>query len=172
MSGLVEVFTGNGKGKTSAALGMVLRACGHDLRIYIVHFMKGDYSYGEQQVLSKLPNVSFSRFGQKGFVDPANVKSEDKEQASLALRAAQQAMLSGDYDLVVLDEVNLASAWELVDTEDVVKLIKQKPNEVELILTGRCADARLVELADLVTEMVEVKHPYTKGMAARKGFDY
>jgi cob(I)alamin adenosyltransferase len=172
MSGLVEVFTGNGKGKTSAALGMVLRACGHDLRIHIVHFMKGDYSYGEQRVLSKLPNVSFSRFGQKGFVDPANVKPEDKEQASMALRAAQQAMLSGDYDLVVLDEVNLASAWELVDTEDVVKLIKQKPNEVELILTGRCADARLVELADLVTEMVEVKHPYTKGMAARKGFDY
>ena len=172
MTGLVEVFTGNGKGKTSAALGTVLRALGHGLQVYIVYFMKGDYPYGEQQALSRLPNVTLARFGRKGFVEPTDVKQEDKEQAALALEAARQAVLSGEYDLVVLDEVNIAIAWGLVDIEEVIELVKQKPEKVELILTGRYADTRLIELADLVTEMVEIKHPYAKGIAARKGIDY
>lgn len=172
MTGLVEVFTGNGKGKTSAALGAALRASGHGLRVHIVHFMKGDQLYGEQKGLSQLPNVSFNSFGQRSFVDPANVKPEDREQASQALKAAQQAVLGGEYDLVVLDEINLAAAWGLVDIEEVIELIKQKPEELELILTGRYADARLIELADLATEMVEIKHPYNQGIAARKGFEY
>jgi dTMP kinase len=116
--------------------------------------MKGDYPYGEQKVLSQLPNVSFSRFGQRNFVDPANVKPEDKEQASQALKAAQGAVLGGEYDLVVLDEINLAIAWGLVDIEDVVELIKQKPDKVELVLTGRYADARLIELAQLVSDVI------------------
>ena len=170
--GLVQVFTGDGKGKTSAALGTVLRALGHGLRVYIVFFMKGDYPYGEYNTLSRLPNVAMANFGQREFVDPANVRPEEVGQAKQALAAAREAMLSSNYDLVVLDEVNLAAAWKLVAPEEVVRLIRDKPQNVELILTGRQADAEIVKLADMVTEMVNIKHPYDKGVLARKGLDY
>ncbi len=170
--GLVQVFTGDGKGKTSAALGVVLRALGHGLRVCVVVFMKGDYPYSEWKALSKLPNVKIARFGFRTFTDPANVKPEEIEQAKQALSAARQAMLSGKYDLVVLDEVNVAAAWKLIRPNEVVKLIKDKPPNVELILTGRYADARVIEQADLVTEMVKIKHPYDKGVLARKGIEY
>ena len=170
--GLVQVFTGDGKGKTSVALGIVLRALGHGLRVYITFFMKGDYPYGERRILTKLPNVDIASFGGKGFIDPANIRPEDIEQAKQALAAARKAMLSGKYDLVVLDEVNLTVAWKLVELDEVVRLIKDKPQNVELILTGRQADTELIKLADLVTEMLKIKHPYDKGVTARKGIDY
>ncbi|MFC2071166.1 cob(I)yrinic acid a,c-diamide adenosyltransferase [Chloroflexota bacterium] len=170
--GLVQVFTGDGKGKTTAALGVVVRAVGHGLMVYIVYFMKGDYPYGERNVLSKLPNVKFASFGSLEFIDPAKVKPEEIEQAKQALAVAREAMLGGNYDLVVLDEVNVAVAWKLVELDEVVRLIKEKPPNVELILTGRQADAKLVELADLVTECLKIKHPYDKGIMARKGIDY
>ena len=170
--GLVEVFTGDGKGKTSAALGMALRALGHGLRVHIVFFMKGDFPYGEQKTLSELTNVTFDRFGFQDFVDPANVKPEEKEEARKALEAARKAVLSLKYDVVVLDEVNVAAAWKLIDVADVMKLIHDKPEKVELILTGRYANSKLIELADLVTDMVKVKHPYDKGVLSRKGIDY
>ena len=170
--GLVEVFTGDGKGKTSAALGVVMRALGHGLRAHITYFMKGDYPYGERRILSEMPNVNFASFGHLEFVDPSNVKPEEIEQAKKALADAREAMLSGDYDLVVLDEVNLAAAWNLIELEDVLKLISDKPPNVELILTGRRADARLVKKADLVTEMLKIKHPHDEGITARAGIDY
>jgi len=170
--GLVEIFTGSGKGKTSAALGMVLRALGHGLRVHIIFFMKGNYPYGERNMLPQLTNVSFQSFGHEQFVDPQNVKSEEREQAGEALQAARAAIASGKFDLVVLDEVNVAVAWKLIEVEDLLKLIEDKPQNVELILTGRYADQRLIERADLVTEMVEVKHPYQKGIKARKGMEY
>jgi cob(I)alamin adenosyltransferase len=170
--GLVEVFTGDGKGKTSAALGVVMRALGHGLRAHITYFMKGDYPYGERRILSDLPNVSFASFGHPEFVDPSNVKPEEIEQAKQALADAREAMLSGGYDLVVLDEVNLAAAWNLIELEEVLKLISDKPPNVELILTGRRADARLVKQADLVTEMLKIKHPHDEGITAREGIDY
>jgi cob(I)alamin adenosyltransferase len=170
--GLVQLFTGNGKGKTSAALGTVIRALGHGLRVYIVYFMKGGDQYGERHTLSQLPNVKMASFGKRGFTDKSNIKPEEKEQSRLALAAARQAMLSGSYDLIVLDEINIAAAWKLIELDEVVKLIRDKPANVELILTGRQADARLIELADLVTEMREIKHPYAKGVKARKGIDY
>ena len=170
--GLVELYTGNGKGKTTAALGVVLRAVGHGLRVHLVYFMKGDTRYGEQEVLSRLPGVSFARFGQPSFVDPSNVKEEEKEEARKALAEARRAMLGGQYDLIVLDEVNVAAAWKLVSVEDVLDLIRDKPEQVELILTGRYAPAELIEAADLVTEMVQVKHPFQKGIKARPGIDY
>jgi cob(I)alamin adenosyltransferase len=169
---LVQVFTGNGRGKTSAALGSVLRATGQGLRVFIVFFMKGNYPYGEQKALSHIPNVAMAKFGFTEFVDPKNVKQEEKEEAQKALGAAREAMESGEYDLVVLDEVNIAAAWGLVDVPEVVELIHNKPQDVELILTGRYANERLIELADLVTEMVEVKHPYSEGITARRGFEY
>ena len=170
--GLVQIFTGDGKGKTSAALGTVLRALGHGLRAYVAFFMKGSYPNGEYNILSQLANVNAARFGSSGFVNPANVKPEEKEQARLALAAAREAMLSGNYDLVVLDEVNLAVAWKLIELYEVVRLISDKPQNVELILTGRQADTELVKLADLVTEVLKIKHPYDKGVMARKGIDY
>jgi len=170
--GLVQVFTGDGKGKTTAALGAVIRALGHGLRVYIVYFMKGSNPYGEVNILSKLDNVTIASFGSLEFIDPANVTPEEREQARQALAAASEAMLSGNYDLIVLDEVNLAVAWKLVKLDEVVRLISDKPQNVELILTGRQADPKLVQLADLVTEMLKIKHPYDKGMTARKGIEY
>jgi len=171
-TGMVQIFTGNGKGKTSAALGTVLRALGHGLRVYIVFFMKGEYPYGERNTLSRLPNVDVVSFGFRHFTDPANIKPEEIEQAKLALSAAREAMLSGNYDLVVLDEVNVAVHFKLIEPDEVARLIGDKPRNVELILTGRYADAGLIELADLVTEMVKLKHPYDKGVPARKGIEY
>jgi len=170
--GLVYIFTGDGKGKTSAALGIILRTLGHGLRIYLVYFMKGDYPYGERGILSSLPNIKVDIFGHTGFIDPSNIKPEEKEQAQQALAAARRAMRSGSYDLIVLDEVNIAVAWKLVELDGIIKLITEKPEKVNLILTGRQADPRLIELADLVTEVVKVKHPYDKGIMARKGLDY
>jgi len=172
VKGLVQVFTGNGKGKTTAALGTILRAAGHGLRIFIVFFMKGDYGYGEFSTLSRLPHVEMASFGFRHFTDPANIKPEEMEQARLALSAAREAIISGNYDLVVLDEVNVALGFKLLELDEVVKLIKDKPPDVELILTGRYADTRLIEMADLVTEMVKVKHPFDKGIEARKGIEY
>ena len=170
--GLVQIFTGDGKGKTTAAIGAVIRALGHGLRVYVAFFMKGDYPYGERSILSQLPNVTIASFGSRGFIDPANIKPEEKEQAKRALAAAREAMLSGSYDLVVLDEVNLAAAWNLVELDEVLKLIEDKPPGVELILTGRRADSKLVKAADLVTEMLKIKHPYDEGVAAREGVEY
>jgi len=170
--GLVQIFTGDGKGKTSAALGVVLRALGHGLRVCIVVFMKGDYPYSEWKALSKLPNIKIARFGFRTFIDLANVKPEEMEQAKEALAAARDAMLSGNYDLVMLDEVNIAVAWKLVELDEVVRLIRDKPPNVELILTGRQADTELIKLADMVTECLKIKHPYDEGIRARRGIDY
>ncbi len=170
--GLIQVFTGNGKGKTSAALGSILRATGHGFKVFIVFFMKGKYPYGEFSSLPKLPNVEVASFGLRCLVDRNNINPEEIEQAQLALKTAREAMLSGKYDMVVLDEVNVAVYFNLISLDDVVKLVEAKPPELELILTGRYAEAAVIERADLVTEMVKVKHPYDKGVKARKGIEY
>ena len=170
--GLVQIFTGDGKGKTSAAIGAVVRALGHGLRVYIGFFMKGDHPSGERNILSKLPNVTMESFGAGGFVGRENIKPEEKERAKRGLAAARKAMLSGNYDLVVLDELNLAVAWNLVERDEVLKLIDERPEGVELILTGRRADSKLIKAADLVTEMLKIKHPYDEGVKAREGIEY
>ena len=171
--GLVSIFTGDGKGKTTAAIGTVVRAAGHGLQAFVVFFMKGkDYVHGENNILSKLPNVTLASFGQNGWVDRDNIKPIHKEQAGLALAAAREAMLSGTYDLVVLDEINIAIDYGLIKLDEVIKLINDKPQNVELILTGRNTDTRLIQMADLVTEMLMIKHPYAKGIKARRGIDY
>jgi cob(I)alamin adenosyltransferase len=171
--GLVSIFTGDGKGKTTAAIGTVVRAAGHGFRTFIVFFMKGEnFVHGEINILSKMPNVTLARFGQNGWVDRDNVNPEHKEQAMLALTAAREAMLSGNYDLIVLDEINIAIDYKLIELDEVIKLVNDKPPNVELILTGRNIDTKLVKLADLVTEMLMIKHPYTRGIKARRGIDY
>ncbi len=170
--GLIQVFTGNGKGKTTAALGAILRAAGHNLKIFVVFFMKGKYPYGEFSSLTRLPNVETASFGLRCLIDPDNVNPEEIEQAELALKTARQAMLSGKYDMVVLDEINVAAYFKLIRPEDVIQLIQEKPPGVDLILTGRYAETTVIERADLVTEMVKIKHPYDRGVKARKGIEY
>jgi cob(I)alamin adenosyltransferase len=170
--GLVQIITGEGKGKTSAALGSVVRAVGHGLRVAVVVFMKGEYPYGEWNVLASLPNVKIFRFGFLDFTDPRNIKPEEKEQARRALETARKAICGGDFDLVVMDEINVVTAWKLAELDELIGIIREKPANVELILTGRYADKRLVELADMVTECLKIKHPYDKGIGARAGFDY
>ncbi len=170
--GLVQVFTGDGKGKTTAALGAVVRALGQGRRVYIVFFMKGDYPYGERRILAQLPGVSLASFGGLDFVDPANVRPQDREQARQALAAAREAVLSDNYDLVILDEINVAVAFGLIPLDEVMALIKGKPSRLELILTGRKAHPELVEAADLVTECLKIKHPYDRGIGSRRGIEY
>lgn len=170
--GLVQIFTGNGKGKTTAALGTILRAAGHGLKVSVIFFIKGDYSSGEYAALSRLPGVTISSFGLRQFIDPADVNPEEKKQAKDALSAAREAIVSGRYDLVVLDEINVALDFNLIAPDDVIKLIKDKPPHVELILTGRHAAKKLIAIADLVTEMVKIKHPFDRGIKARKGIEY
>jgi cob(I)alamin adenosyltransferase len=170
--GLIQVYTGNGKGKTTAALGLAVRALGHGAKVHIVFFMKGPFPYGEREILSKLPNLSFEVFGHEHLIDPNNVKEEEKQQAREALKASVAAIQSGKYDLVILDEINVASAWKLIDVDDVIELIRAKPPTVEVVLTGRYADKRIIYAADLVTNMDEVKHPYRKGTEARKGIEF
>jgi cob(I)alamin adenosyltransferase len=171
-NGLIQVYTGNGKGKTTAALGLAVRALGHGTKVHIIFFMKGKYPYGEREILSKLPNLSFQVFGHEHLIDPNNVKEDEKEQAREALKASKLAIKSGKYDLVILDEINVASAWKLIGVEDVIELICNKPPTVEVVLTGRYADQRIMDKADLVTSMDEIKHPYRKGIEARKGIEY
>jgi cob(I)alamin adenosyltransferase len=171
--GLVSVFTGDGKGKTSAATGIATRAAGHGLRIFIAFFMKADnYIHGEKKSLSSFPNVTLKSFGREGWVDKNNIRPEDIEQANTGLNAAREAMLSGKYDIIILDEINPAVDFGLISIDTVLDLIKDKPGNVELILTGRNADARLIQAADMVTEMLAIKHPYENGIQARRGIDY
>jgi cob(I)alamin adenosyltransferase len=170
--GLVQVFTGEGKGKTSAALGTIMRAVGNGLRVYLVFFLKYDPSLGECNILKQLPGVTFSKFGQKEFVDPKHITPEQIELAGQAFASAKKAVFSGDYDLVVMDELNLALSGNMVPLDDVIRLTKEKPPNVEIIITGRFAPPELIEAADLVTEMVKIKHPFDKGIPARKGIEY
>ncbi len=170
--GLIQVYTGNGKGKTSAAFGLALRAAGRGLRICIVQFIKGGFDYGELYVVNKLPNVTLKAFGRGKFVTAKPPEEQDIELAREALQFAEEAVYSKQYDVVILDEVNVALALKLVRLQDVLKLVKSKPEKMELVLTGRSAPSEIIEIADLVTEMKEIKHPYRKGFQARKGIEF
>jgi len=171
--GLVQVFTGDGKGKTTAALGTVLRAAGHNLKIFVIFFIKGSYSHGEFGTLTRLPNVKVASFGLRQFIYKNNVVNPaEKAEAKAALAAAREAINGGSYDLVVMDEINVAVYFKLIELEEVLQLIKDKPSHVELILTGRKADPKIIEAADLVTEMVKIKHPFDSGIKARPGIEF
>jgi cob(I)alamin adenosyltransferase len=170
--GLVQVFTGNGKGKTTAAVGTIVRAAGHGFKVCLISFMKGAYAYGEYKTLSGLPNVVIEQYGLRKFTDPSKINPAEKEQSKAALECALKAVTSGEYDLVVLDEVNVAVCYNLIGLDTIIGLIRDKLPHVELILTGRYADPKILELADLVTEMVKVKHPFDAGIKARKGIEY
>ena len=170
--GYIQVYTGNGKGKTTAALGLAFRAAGHGLKTYIGQFMKGQH-YGELEAAKQVkPYITIEQYGQPGWVHVHKPpKEEDVRLAQEGLRKAREAMLSGEYDIIVLDEINTAYYFELISLEDVLKLIRSKPENVELVLTGRFAPPEVTGLADLVTEMREVKHYYQKGVKARDGIE-
>ncbi|MHA1723140.1 MAG: cob(I)yrinic acid a,c-diamide adenosyltransferase [Candidatus Baldrarchaeia archaeon] len=169
--GVVHVYTGNGKGKTTAALGLGLRAIGHGLKVYMIQFMKG-FNYGEHKAVELLPNFKIVKFGGQELVNPSNPTEEDVRAAREALDHAREVVMSGEYDVVILDEINVALDFKLIDVQDVLELIKNKPKHVELILTGRYAPSEVIKAADLVTFMREIKHPYRQGLPARKGIDY
>lgn len=170
--GLTQVYTGNGKGKTSAAFGLALRAVGRGLKVCVIQFIKGGFDYGELHVVQHLPNLEVKAFGRGKFVTQVPPSEEDVKLANQALELAEQVVNGGEYDVVVLDEINVALHLKLIELDKVVRLIENKPRHVELVLTGRHAPQRVLELADLVTEMKEIKHPYAKGTPPREGIEY
>ena len=170
--GLVQVYTGNGKGKTSAAFGLALRAIGRGLKVYIIQFIKGGFDYGELYIIDKLPNLKLKAFGQGKFVTQFPPSKKDVKIAKEALELAKKIVKSGEYDVVILDEINVAMSLRLIKIEEVVNMIKEKPKNVELVLTGRYAPKEIIDIADLVTEMKEIKHPFQKGIPPRKGIEF
>jgi len=173
--GLVIVYTGGGKGKTSAALGLVLRAVGYNHKVCMVQFVKGSWHYGELDSAKRLaPEFEMITAG-KGFVGILDDKSPREDHVKAAndtLMISREKIASGKFDVVILDEINYAIQLELLKLDDVIDLIKSKPAELDLVLTGNHAAKEVIELADLVTEMKEIKHPFKSGLKAKKGIDF
>jgi len=173
--GLLIVYTGPGKGKTTCALGTAFRAVGQGLRVLMVQFIKGSWHYGELDAAKLLGDDKFEiRPMGRGFVKVGGAETdpEDIRLAEECWETGRVAIYSGNYDLVILDEINYVISYTMLDPEKVAKSLKDRPQHVHVICTGRNAHPSLVELADLVTEMKEVKHPYTKGILAQRGIDY
>ena len=173
--GLLIVYTGDGKGKTTAALGMTVRAVGYDWKIGIFQFIKGSWKYGELEGLKKLaPNVELEVLGAGfvGIIDDDKPIEEHRRVAKKAIETVEKKIKSGNYDLVILDELNVAVSLGLVTQDEVESIIKNKPYSLTLVITGRGATQWLIDRADLVTEMKEIKHPYQQGILAQKGIDF
>jgi cob(I)alamin adenosyltransferase len=170
--GYVQVYTGNGKGKTTAALGQALRAAGSGLKTFIIQFMK-DFPYGETKSIQLLGEwIKLEQHGNDAFVfDKQPPSDRDLEAARRGLKRAREALLSGKYDIVVMDEVCVAIHFGLLKIKNVLPLLKERPKSVELIFTGRYCPQELIEKADLVTEMKDIKHYYETGIPARKGIE-
>ena len=169
---MIHIYTGNGKGKTTAALGLALRAAGHAMRVKIIQFMKGWPGYGEIEAMKSLGSVSIEQYGKKEMVDRNSPSEEDIALAGKGLAAAEEAIRSGACDMLVLDEINVALDFKLIELKRVLEMMRTCPGEMEIVLTGRNAPEELIEIADYVTEMVEVKHPHRKGILERKGIEF
>lgn len=170
--GLIMVNTGPGKGKTTAALGLALRAIGHRHRVKMIQFMKGDPFFGEILIHERLPELEIEQYGLDRFVDPKNPEPEHVQRANEGLQAAAAAVMSGKYEVVILDEVNVAMAFGMISTDAVVELLHNKPEQVEVILTGRDAPQAIVDAADYVNVINDLKHPYQKNIPARVGIEF
>ena len=170
MKGYVQVYTGDGKGKTTAAFGLSLRAAGAGLRVFIAQFVKG-MKYSEFVALEKLSDfIKVKQYGRDCFI----FKKPDEEDIRLAregLKDVEEIMRSGKYQMIILDEANIATYYNLFSVNDLLSFIHSKPDEVELVITGRMADPKIIEKADLVTEMKEIKHYYQNGVEAREGIE-
>ncbi len=170
--GTVQVYTGDGKGKTTASLGLGLRAWGHGRKVLYIQFMKGRINYGELEAAKKMDGYDVIQMGRETFVSKENPDPVDVEMAQDGFKLLQEKIGSGEYDMIVADELNVALDYGLVELEPIIDLIKNKPPELELVITGRNAHPDVVELADLVSEVREVKHHYRKGIEAREGVEY
>lgn len=170
--GLVQVYTGTGKGKTTAALGLSLRACGKGQRVHIIQFMKGKINYGELEAVKNLPDVNLEQFGRPDFVSKSNPEQIDIDLAGKGLDRAEEIVEAGEVDVLILDELNVALDFGLVEEGRVIKLLKDRPRHMEIVLTGRDAPASVIDAADLVSVISDVKHPHRKGIGAREGIEY
>ncbi len=169
--GYVHVYTGNGKGKTTAAFGLAMRAVGKQKKVCIIQFMKPPLKYGEQLSAQNL-GIEIHSFGTERFVNLKNPAEEDIQLAEAALNLAEEKSKSGEYDVLILDEVNVALSFNLISVTDVISIIETRNERTELILTGRNAPDDIINNADLVTEMCEIKHYFRKGVMAREGIEY
>lgn len=174
--GQIIINTGNGKGKTTAALGLALRAAGHGYKVLILQFIKDAWITGESKIIKRLePEIKMEHLGRGflKFVDgKMQITKEDRENAGISLQYAIEKINSGKYDMIILDEINNMISYGLVGVEEIINIIKNKPSRLDLILTGRGAPEELIEIADTVSEIREIKHAYSKGIKSRKGIEY
>jgi cob(I)alamin adenosyltransferase len=171
MKGYIHVYTGNGKGKTTAALGLALRAAGAGLSTFMGQFLKGT-EYSELKVVQLLhPFLTIEQFGKSSFIHVEKATAQDREMAFTGLQRMQFILGSGKYDLVIFDEINIAVSFGLLKISEVLDVLTVKPESVEVVLTGRSAPAEFIRAADLVTEMIEIKHYYQNGVQARTGIE-
>ena len=172
--GLIIIFTGKGKGKTTAAMGQALRAVGQGLKVLMLQFVKGTWDYGELESIKRLePDFEIQPLG-KGFIRSNSKLDENEAQENVtqSWKQARNEILSDKYDMIILDEINYVISYGLLPVEEVLTLFEEKPDRLHLILTGRDAHQSIVERADLVTEMNEIKHQYSKGIKAQKGIEF
>ena len=171
MRGYVQIYTGDGKGKTTAALGLALRSAGHDRRVFIGQFMKGQH-YGELTSVGAIAAIDIEQFGDAGCIRREEVTDLHRAHAERGLARIEEVMASGDYQVVVMDEINVAIWFGIIPVHRVLAVLAKRPTAMELILTGRRAPDELLAQADLVTEMTEVKHYYRDGVPARIGIEF
>ncbi len=169
---MTQVYTGNGKGKTTAALGLAMRAVGQGLKVHMIQFMKGNIEYGELRTARRLaPDLIITQMGRESFVDYENPDAEDRRWAEKGMRLAWDLLKDEALDLLILDEINVALEFRLVSIQEVLRMMREKPTRLELVLTGRYAPVEIMKEADLVTEMLEIKHYFHQGITSRKGFE-
>ena len=170
MKGYVHVYTGNGKGKTTAAIGLAIRAAGAGMRVYIAQFVKGMH-YSELDSLDRFDDrITLKQYGRDCFIKDEPTQ-EDMQAARQGLDEVKGILASGDYQMVILDEANIATRYNLFSADELIELVRSKPESVELVITGRNADPKVIAVADLVTEMKEIKHYYHRGIEARQGIE-
>ena len=169
--GFIHIYTGNGKGKTTAAIGLGIRATGGGLKVYMIQFMKGR-RYSEIDAIENMKNFTVVQFGRDEFVSKENPEQIDIDLARKGFEHSKEIIKNGEHDLIILDEINVAVDFKLIPLKDVLKLMDEKPEKVELVLTGRYSHPDMVKQADLVSEILEIKHPYQNGIQSRKGIDW
>jgi cob(I)alamin adenosyltransferase len=169
--GFIHIYTGNGKGKTTAAIGLGIRATGGGLKVYMIQFMKGR-RYSEIDALEKVKNFTVVQFGRDEFVSKENPEQIDIDLARKGFEHAKEIIKNGEHDLIILDEINVAVDFKLISLKNILKLMDEKSEKVELVLTGRYSHPDMVKQADLVSEILEIKHPYQNGIQSRKGIDW
>ena len=175
--GYIQVYTGNGKGKTTASLGLAMRALGRDWKVLLVMFLKGGDDYGELTSFRNLSpkiknNLTIVQAGLDRIAYSSNINDDDKRVVHTGWQLAKKAILDNEYNLIILDEANIAIALDLIKLDEVIEVLKNKPEEMEIVLTGRNANPKIIELAHLVSEITPVKHYWNTGIAARKGIEY